>query len=113
MVYMKQKPLYRITEVAKMIGVGRVTVWRWCKDGKMQHVILPSGQIRIAAEEVQRFVNAGITVNVGATLNEDRSITITQHDPESDTQASIVIQLYDVDALCHRLWELKSIAEES
>jgi len=109
MQYMKQKTLYRITEVAKMINVGRVTVWRWCKDGKMQHVILPSGQIRITAEEVHRFVNAGITVNVGAVLNEDNSITVTQ----ADTQTSIVIQLYDVDALCHRLWELKSQSEES
>ena len=106
---MKQKTRYRITEVAEMIGVGRVTVWRWCKDGKMQHVILPSGQIRITADEVNRFVNAGITVNVGVVLNDDKSITITQ----ADTQGSIIIQLYDVDALCHRLWELKSQAEES
>lgn len=105
---MKHKTLYRITEVATMIGVGRVTVWRWCKEGKMQHVILPSGQIRITADEVNRFTNAGITVNVGAVLNDDKSITITQ----GDTQTSIVIQLYDVDALCHRLWELKSQAEE-
>jgi excisionase family DNA binding protein len=106
---MKHKALYRITEVAELIGVGRVTVWRWCKDGKMQHVILPSGQIRITADEVNRFINAGITVDVGAMLNDDKSITITQ----ANTQTSIVIQLYDVDALCHRLLELKSQAEES
>lgn len=107
---MKQKSHYKITEVAKLLDVTRVTVWRWCKDGKLPHVVLPSGQIRIPHGAVDEFMNAGIGAYVGAQLNEDGTITITAYDPKDMSPSDVTIQLYDVDALYHRLYELKTQA---
>ncbi|MBK8113244.1 MAG: helix-turn-helix domain-containing protein [Candidatus Accumulibacter sp.] len=50
------KAYFRLSEVAKMLGVSYVTMWRWCNDGKVATVSLPSGQRRILGAEVNRLL---------------------------------------------------------
>lgn len=50
------KAYFRLSEVAKMLGVSYVTMWRWCNDGKVATVSLPSGQRRILGSEVNRLL---------------------------------------------------------
>ena len=50
------KEYYRLSEVAKMLGVSYVTMWRWCNDGKVATVELPSKQRRILSAEVTRLL---------------------------------------------------------
>jgi excisionase family DNA binding protein len=53
------KQYYRTSEVARIFGISRVSVWRWCKEGKLLAVVLPSGQRRIAREDVERILATG------------------------------------------------------
>lgn len=50
------KSYYRLSEVAKMMGVAYVTMWRWCNAGKVATIKLPSGQRRITGAEVWRLI---------------------------------------------------------
>ena len=111
MANMKHKGTYRISEVADMLEVSRITVWRWCKDGKMAHVLLPSGQFRISHDEVMRFMSDSMPFGIGAVLNDNKTIVIRQW--QEDGYADITIALSDVDPLCTLLAQLKAQAEES
>ncbi|MFY9263323.1 MAG: helix-turn-helix domain-containing protein [Arcanobacterium sp.] len=44
------------SEVADIFKVSRQTITRWCNNGKLNHIILPSGQFRIPQSEVDRFL---------------------------------------------------------
>ena len=50
------KQYFRLSEVAKMLGVSYVTMWRWCNAGKVATMTLPSGQRRITGAEVWRLL---------------------------------------------------------
>ncbi len=58
------KQYFRLSEVAKMLGVSYVTMWRWCNDGKVATVQLPSGQRRILSAEVGRLLEQPETQDV-------------------------------------------------
>lgn len=49
---------YSPRRVADMLGVNQVTVWRWCRDGKVKSFRRPSGQTRIPQEEVNRLLES-------------------------------------------------------
>lgn len=36
-----------------MLGVGASTVRRWAKNGRIRHVVSPSGRVRFRAEDVE------------------------------------------------------------
>jgi excisionase family DNA binding protein len=42
-------------EVARMLRVSTDTVGRWVRNGQLEAIRLPSGQIRIRREDVERF----------------------------------------------------------
>lgn len=46
----------RLSEVARRMGVSYQSVWRWCNDGKIATITLPSGQRRIPMSEVTRLL---------------------------------------------------------
>jgi excisionase family DNA binding protein len=50
---MDTKQFYRLNEAAKLFDVSYQTIWRWCNDGKLASVTLPSGQRRIPAWEIE------------------------------------------------------------
>lgn len=43
-------------EVASIFGVSRAAVINWINSGKLEHIVLPSGQFRIPREEVARIL---------------------------------------------------------
>jgi len=50
---------YTMGEAAQFFGVSRQSIWRWCYDGKLKTVQLPSGRRVILRDEVDRVMNAG------------------------------------------------------
>ena len=47
--------LYSAKEVAEMLGVTRVTVYRWIKEGKLKSVKI-GGSVRIWESELNEFI---------------------------------------------------------
>ena len=52
----KVERLLKPSEVAKMLNVGHRTVDRWCREGIIKCIKLPSGVYRIPESEVRRIV---------------------------------------------------------
>lgn len=50
---MTEKDHYTIPEAAKRCAVGRTTMWRWVKSGKVKAVATPGGQHRIWKSDLQ------------------------------------------------------------
>lgn len=50
------KKLYSMYEVSQIFGVSRQTVWNWYDRGQLPVVVLPSGRLRIAREEIERIL---------------------------------------------------------
>ena len=52
---MKKEEYYSIEEVAKMLKVAYLTVYRWVRSGKLK-AVKAGKQYRISKEEVGRFI---------------------------------------------------------
>ena len=52
----KRKRFYSTYELAKILGVAPITVWRWCKSGKIKAGKTPGGHYTIPKEEVERIL---------------------------------------------------------
>ena len=50
--------MYRVGEVAEIVGVAEITVWTWVRSGKIKSVKI-GGARRIQKEEVERFIKEG------------------------------------------------------
>ena len=53
---MVDENLLTLDEVAKRLGISRVTLWRWVKDGKLSAVKLSQRTVYVRREELERFV---------------------------------------------------------
>lgn len=49
--------LYKPSEVAKIFSVTVFTVRLWCREGKVKHVKLPNGHIRIPHSAMVEYAN--------------------------------------------------------
>jgi len=49
-------PLLNLSEVAKLVNKTSMTVGRWCQDGLLKCVRLPSGLRAIRKSEVEKFI---------------------------------------------------------
>jgi excisionase family DNA binding protein len=47
---------YKTSEVAKILGVDRRTIWRWIKEGKIKGIKLPGKLYVIPESEVKRIL---------------------------------------------------------
>ena len=54
-----QRTYYSISEVAALLGVSRVSVWRWISSGRLTVSRLGHRTVRIHAEDVDRIVQSG------------------------------------------------------
>lgn len=45
----------RLTEAQRALGVSYWTVLRWAREGRLQAIRLPSGQVRVAKADVLRI----------------------------------------------------------
>ena len=50
------KEILRSSEVARLLGVTRKTVWKWTVEGKIKAIRLPSGEFRYRREDVEEFM---------------------------------------------------------
>ena len=58
------KPLMTVKQVARLLGVGKSTIWRWCKQGKFPRPIKLSQRItRWRAEDVAALTMRSEEVN--------------------------------------------------
>ena len=62
-------PLVRVSEVAKLLGVSRKTIWRWVREGRLSACVvrLPSGRLRIDPDLLREELRSW------ALLHADRS----------------------------------------
>ena len=44
-----------ISDFARRLGVSRVTVWRWLRDGRLKHLRFSSMIVRIPLDEIERL----------------------------------------------------------
>lgn len=54
---MEQKKFVRPSEVARLLGVSRSTIYRWFWEGKLQGIKFGDKNIRIAIDSVERIVS--------------------------------------------------------
>jgi len=52
------KNLFRPDEVAKLLSLHIDTIYRWIKEGRLDGIRLPNGQIRIKKESVIKILPA-------------------------------------------------------
>jgi excisionase family DNA binding protein len=52
----KQKDLLSAEDVARYFGVGQITIYRWCKEGRLQCIKLGK-QWRIRREALEDFLS--------------------------------------------------------
>lgn len=50
-----------VAQVAERLGVSVRTVKRWLEDGRLRHVRLPGGGIRVAVAELEQVLHGGRT----------------------------------------------------
>ncbi len=43
-------------DAAKRLGVGTSTLRRWAKEGRVRHVLLPSGRMRFAVTDLDAYL---------------------------------------------------------
>lgn len=52
----KARRFLTTSEAARMLETSRDTIARWCRNGEIACVVLPSGQYRIPREAVERLL---------------------------------------------------------
>lgn len=50
--------MYRVKDVANIVGVAEITVWKWISSGKI-HSLKIGGARRILKSELERFLKEG------------------------------------------------------
>lgn len=48
------KKYYRANELAELVGVGKSTIWRWAKDGKIKAYKISGGVTVFNIDEVEK-----------------------------------------------------------
>ncbi|MBA4417410.1 MAG: excisionase [Syntrophus sp. (in: bacteria)] len=46
----------KLKDVAEKLGVSKVTLWRWIRDGKLSAVKLSQRTVYVRKEELDRFI---------------------------------------------------------
>jgi predicted site-specific integrase-resolvase len=46
----------KVQEAADMLGISYVAMFRACKRGEVQHVVMPSGRLRVLRSEIDRIL---------------------------------------------------------
>jgi excisionase family DNA binding protein len=89
---------YNISQAAEQLGVSRVTIWRWIRDGRLPVARLGHRTTRIAPADLDRLVaqmgRPGARAWVGRTLDADAP----RADWRDGGAHDHFVQLYEVDA---------------
>jgi excisionase family DNA binding protein len=58
---MVDESLLTLQQAADKLGISKVTLWRWIKDGKLSAVKLSRRVVYVRKEEIDRFLKASET----------------------------------------------------
>src|ERR1044072_8990552 len=76
-------PYYSVSEAAALLGVSRVTVWRWIKAGRLAPARLGHRTVRIPREDMLRLMRPGtteVTPDVGIVVPNERGHFVVFYD---------------------------------
>jgi excisionase family DNA binding protein len=99
-----------ISEAAAWLGVSRVSIWRWMRDGALPAARLGHRTVRIRREDVERLLAAGRPTGVRSWVGQElrqngpASARRTEHVPQPDgpnwhvvADGEHLVQLYETD----------------
>jgi len=49
--------LYSSKQAAELLGLKKLTIYRWIKSGRVRAVRLPNGRLRIAESELEKVIS--------------------------------------------------------
>ena len=75
-----KKNFYTIPEAAEICVVGRTTMWRWVKSGKLKAVAGPGGHYRILKDDLHSFARQHGIASASGTLFPSARILIVDDD---------------------------------
>ena len=75
-----KKIFYTIPEAAEICVVGRTTMWRWVKSGKLKAVAGPGGHYRILKDDLHSFARQHGIASASGTLFTGARILIVDDD---------------------------------
>jgi len=75
-----KKNFYTIPEAAEICVVGRTTMWRWVKSGKLKAVASPGGHYRISKDDLHSFARQHGIASVSGTFFIGARILIVDDD---------------------------------
>ena len=53
----EEDPILTCAEVGRVIGKHRATIWRWCSDGSITAIRMPSNHFGVRKSEVNKILN--------------------------------------------------------
>ena len=77
-----RKKIYSITQAAALCKLNRVTLWRWIRSGKLRAYQTPSGQYRIKQDDLERFIQNGLSYLQADLPDNQNTILIIDDDPQ-------------------------------
>jgi PAS domain S-box-containing protein/excisionase family DNA binding protein len=103
------RPWYSITEAAALLGVSRVTVWRWIRDGRLPVARLGHRTTQIAGGDLERLLLERVRKHLGPSASPSwvgRQLAVqdlgngSDSRPHGNESAGSVhrVQFYEMDA---------------
>src|SRR5258708_32951594 len=89
---------YSISQAAELLGVSRVSIWRWVRAGRLAVVRLGHRTARIKREDLER-----LPVHIGPSGYRSRSVPQTGDERRPDVDAALAtgaehfVQFYESD----------------
>src|SRR6476646_5732170 len=82
-----------VSEAASLLGVSRVTVWRWIRDGKIQAERLGHRTVRIRRTDLNRLMSPD---NVRSAHRQPLGLGAAEiHDPRAIGAGDHIVQFYE------------------
>ena len=102
-----ERPYYSISQAAALLGVSRVTVWRWIRAGELPVRRLGHRTVRIKREDLERLVESGTHGSRRWTVGDPRDGATARNgaallDPTELDARDHLVQFYETDAFLRR-----------
>src|SRR5438093_12782107 len=81
-----ERDYYSISQAAELLGVSRVSIWRWIRAGHLPVVRLGHRTARIKREDLER-----LPIHIGPSGYRARVVHETHADQDSEADAALVV----------------------
>jgi len=79
-----ERPYYNISQAAALLGVSRVSIWRWIRDGELEVARLGHRTTRIRREDLEGILLRVSSGRTGAHRGRSKSQTMPSESPAPD-----------------------------